>query len=100
MLMPLRAASSIRFTHTTTLSDTSIVCKTRLRFLSSAVASHTTTTASGLPKQIKFLATSSSAECAIKEYVPGISTKTQPCFAVAQYPCAFATVLPGQFPVC
>ncbi len=75
-------ASSIRFTQTTTFGVLSIVCKTRLRFLSKQVASQTTITASESPKQIKFRATSSSSECAISEYVPGISTITYEFFSV------------------
>ena len=60
--MFFRFASSIRLTQTTTLDEISIVCRTRLRLRSRQVASQTTTTASGPPKQIKFLATSSSVE--------------------------------------
>ena len=74
--MRLRRASSIRFTHTTTFGVISSVCSTRFRFRSRHVASHTTTTASAPPKQRKLRATSSSAECAMSEYVPGISTMT------------------------
>ena len=67
IFMPLRFASSIRLTHTITFEEISIVCKTRLRLRSRQVASQTTITASGSPKHIKFLATSSSAECARRE---------------------------------
>ena len=66
-VIPFLFASSIRFTHTITLLVISIVCNTKLRFLSKQVASTTTMVASGLPKQIKSLATSSSTELAIRE---------------------------------
>ena len=55
-------ASSNRFTQTTTRFVNSIVCNTRFKLRSKHVASHTTMVASGCLKQIKFLATSSSAE--------------------------------------
>ncbi len=60
-------ASSIRFTHNITRLVISVICRTRFRFLSRQVASATTTVASGLPKQIKSLASSSSTELAKRE---------------------------------
>ena len=75
MLICFFFASSIRLTQTTTRRVISSVWSTRLRLRSRQVASHTTTTASGSPKQMKSRATSSSAECAMREYVPGISTR-------------------------
>ena len=66
----------MRFTQTITREDISMVWSTRFRLRSRHVASQTTTTASGWPKQMKLRATSSSAEWAISEYVPGISTRT------------------------
>ena len=74
ILIFLRFASSIRLTHTAVSGVISSICSTRFKFLSRQVASQTTATASGEPKQMKSRATSSSAECAIREYVPGIST--------------------------
>ena len=61
--IPFLLASSIKLTQTTTRGDISnCLPGTRFRLRSRQVASQTTTTASGFPKQIKFLATSSSAE--------------------------------------
>ena len=65
--MPFLFASSIRFTHTRTLFVISVVWSTRFKFLSKHVASRTITVRSGLPKQMKSLATSSSTELAIRE---------------------------------
>ena len=39
-------------------------------------------------------------ECAIREYVPGMSTITYPRSLPRKKPVAHETVLPGQFPVC
>lgn len=69
-----RLASSIRFMQTTVRGVISIICKTRLRFLSKQVASHTVMQASAFPLRIKSRATSSSTECVKSEYVPGRST--------------------------
>lgn len=62
----LRASSS-RLTHRRTGLPASIICSTRFRFRSRQVASQTTITASGSPKHMKSRATSSSAECAMRE---------------------------------
>ena len=60
-------ASSIRFTHKTTLPVISITCSARIRLRSRHVASATTTVTSVPPKQMKSRAISSSAEFAISE---------------------------------
>ena len=72
--MPLRRASSIRFTATTTRSVISSTCSTRFRLRSSDVASTTTIVTSGRPKSRKSRATSSSLDADSSEYVPGRST--------------------------
>ncbi len=65
--VPRCRASSIKLTQTTTRSVISIVWSARSRLRSRQDASHTTTTASAPPKQIKSRAACSSAECAISE---------------------------------
>ena len=99
-LLRPRFASSMRFTHTTTLLVISSVCSTRLRLRSRHVASATITVASGSAKQTKSRATSSSTELAISEYVPGRSTRMKFLSLCLYLPCALVTVFPGQLPVC
>lgn len=85
---------------TTVRGVISIICKTRLRFLSRQVASHTVMQASAFPLRIKSRATSSSTECVKSEYVPGRSTVIYFLPLRVNVPQAVATVFPVQFPVC
>ena len=94
--IPLRRASSIRFTQTTARGVISNICSTSTRFRSNVVASQTTTAFSGPSAQRKCLATCSSGEWDSREYVPGRSARIRP----PQLPWATATVFPGQLPVC
>ena len=64
---PLRSASSIRLTHSTTRSVISRTWRTRFRFRSKAVASVTTTVQSGRPKSRKLRLISSSWEAESSE---------------------------------
>ena len=100
IVMPFFLASSIKLIHKITLSVSSITWNTKFKFLSRHVASHTTITASGLPKHIKSRATISSCDKANKEYVPGKSINAYSVFLYLKLPRAVATVFPGQFPVC
>ncbi len=69
-------------------------------FRSRHVASQTTATASGFPKHIKFRATSSSAECAIREICPrNVNQHIRVFFRTAVSLC-ICNRLSGQFPVC
>ena len=93
-------ASSIKFTQTTTFFVNSKICNTKFKFLSKLVASTTTVITSKLEFFIKSIATSSSSEYELNEYVPGKSTRVKFIESYSYLPTLLSIVFPVQFPVC
>ena len=98
--IPCFCASSIRFTQTNARSVSSSTCRARIRLRSRLVASHTAITQSASPPETNPAASASSCDLLTSAYVPGRSTSRISVSLYRHVPCASATVLPGQFPVC
>ena len=92
----------MRFTQTTTRRVTDSTSQQSIRFRSNAPPSQTivTTAPSGSPFVRQSRVTSSSGECAVREYAPGRSTTRNVSPPSRKIPSFFSTVFPLQFPVC